>query len=113
MYCFKVLVIIVVIVRLANQRAAWLCIVLRCWLLLSLLFDEQIIEPLQAAFSRPTNHLLASLGVLKGKQLTYVFNTAPFLANVIRLIITASVAAHDWCILEVKVSLRLAEIGTF
>ena len=32
----------------------WLCIVLKCWFLLSLLFDEQIREPLLAATDRPT-----------------------------------------------------------
>ena len=34
--------------------SVWLCIVLRCWLLLLLFFDEPIREPLIAATSRPS-----------------------------------------------------------
>ena len=58
MYCFKVLVIIVAIVWLANQGAAWLCIVLKCWLLLSLLFGKRIRESLLVATDRPESDTL-------------------------------------------------------
>ena len=40
---------------------AWLCIVLRCWLLLSLLFSWPITEPLPAATGRPKIFMLHPL----------------------------------------------------
>ena len=40
--------LIVIVLQSSSFVFAWLCIVLRCWSLLSLLFDEQIRERLPA-----------------------------------------------------------------
>ena len=40
--------LIVIVLQSSSFVFAWLCIVLRCWSLLSLLFDEQIREGLPA-----------------------------------------------------------------
>ena len=42
----------VIVLQSSSFVFAWLCIVLRCWLLLSLLFNEQIREPLLSATGR-------------------------------------------------------------
>ena len=49
--------LIVIVLQSSSFVSAWFCFVLRCWLLLSLLFVEPIREPLLAATGRPLNFL--------------------------------------------------------
>ena len=50
--------LIVIVLQSSSFVFVWLCIVLRCWLLLSVLFDEQIRELLLAATGRPKIKLM-------------------------------------------------------
>ena len=50
----------------------WLCIVLRCWLLLSLLFDEPIREPLLAATGRLGMTVAVLIETLKAVAYIYL-----------------------------------------
>ena len=45
--------VIVIVLQSSSLVFVWLCIVLRCWSLLPLLFDEPIREPLLSATGRP------------------------------------------------------------
>ena len=46
--------LVVIVLQSSSFVFVWLCIVLRCWLLLSLLFDEPIRKPLLAATGQPS-----------------------------------------------------------